>query len=74
MGSYSPSCLPPECYYIDSSSTSTAKTGTPQEPFQYLVDGFQKVGDRKLIIINYNEDVFLYLTRTFIFNTAVIVK
>ncbi len=54
-GSYSPSCIPPSCYYIDSSSTdATTPTGTHAKPFTTLTQGCSKLSgkDGTLIIIN----------------------
>jgi len=74
FGSYSPACLPPECFYIDTLSTSITDIGTPQNPLRSLPTGFAKSGDRTLIIINYSENVALSMNKAFTLGNAIIVK
>jgi len=72
LGTYSPSCLPPECYYIDSSAVSTTNTGTPQDPLQSLSIDFPEPLDKTLIIINYIENVRIYMKKVLTFNTVTV--
>jgi len=65
-GSYSPSCLPPNCYYIDQNSQSPeTPDGTPENPLKTLSDGFTKISgkDGFLIIINTLQDASVAMTK-----------
>ena len=62
-GQFSPSCVPPSCYYIDSVNLSTDSTGSSENPFQTLTDGLTKLAEttRTLIVINDLESVTVYV-------------
>jgi len=46
--------MPPDCYYVYSTTTSTAQTGTPADPLSTLTVGFSRLSGKvgTLIIIN----------------------
>ncbi len=76
-GSYSPSCIPPSCYYIDSNYQGTATPdGTPGKPFKTLSDGFTKISgkDGFLIIINILENATVAVTKSSTISSNITIK
>jgi len=75
-GTYAPSCMPPECYYIDSSTTSTTPTGSPDSPFQSISKGFAQLGtkDGTLIILNYKDKTTVDIEKTVTLTSEITIK
>jgi len=73
-GNFSPTCSTSKCYYIDTSATTTTKSGTPKNPFTSLSEGFSITGNRELIIINHNEEVIFQPTSTIIVDSTIVVR
>ena len=76
-GSYSPSCIPPSCYYIDSSSQSTeTPDGTPANPLKTLSDGFTEISgkDGFLIIINIWGNATVAVTKSSTISSNITIK
>jgi len=76
-GSYSPSCVPPNCYYIDGSSTSTeTPDGTVEKPFRTLSDGLTKASgkDGLLIIINTLDDSSVAVTKAATISSEITIR
>jgi len=76
-GLYSPSCLPPSCYYIDSNSQSTGTPdGTPENPLKTLSDGFTKVSgkDGFLVIVNVLENTTVAVNKAATLSSNITIK
>jgi len=76
-GSYSPSCIPPGCYYLDSNSQSTATPdGTPANPLKTLSDGFTKISgkDGFLILVNILNDTSIGVTKASTISSNITIK
>ncbi len=76
-GLYSPKCVPPSCYYIDSNYQGTATPdGTPEKPLKTLSDGFTKISgkDGFLIIINKLENATVAVTKSSTISSNITIK
>lgn len=75
-GSFVPSCMPPICQYVDSSTTVTQSDGTPAAPWRTITEGLNNISNNSgvVIIINHLGNVRVDMTQTVTLNSDVVIK